>query len=202
MPYSTLHAMMCCHTNKSNLVLLPFLFSVLCPYIQLFFSVVYILECYVTFSLSCFFETLVSRCFRDLFIILLLLLLLLLLLFHERTEMHEIVWPTTKKKKKRKKKRETPELGTSTSTVSLLLLPITNLRPREHPVPTLLCARKIEINRKRERKMKKKEKKRKEKKKKQPYVIIMKNNIFWFILGSRSAPFLSLSFEENIYFWR
>ena len=32
--------------------------------------------------------------------------------------------------------------------------------------------------------------------------IMMKNNIFWFILGSRSAPFLSLSFEENIYFWR
>ena len=111
MPYSTLHAMMCCHTNKSNLVLLPFLFSVLCPYIQLFFSVVYILECYVTFSLSCFFETLVSRCFRDLFIILLLLLLLLLLLFHERTEMHEIVWPTTKKKKKKKEKERNTWTG-------------------------------------------------------------------------------------------
>lgn len=44
-------------------------------------------------------------------------------------------------KKKNKNKKKTPELGTQTSTVFTLLLPIKNFCPREIPSPTLLCAR-------------------------------------------------------------
>lgn len=178
--------MMCCHTNKSNLR--PFSRPLLSTCIFSYFFGRFYLNFTFSFSPPFFSVILVFRCFRDIFF----LVLFFFIFFHEKTETHRICWPTTTEKKEKKERNTwTGHLNIHCVT---LLLPITNLAPVKSYLPHYYVQE--------QRQLEKKKRKCKDQKKKQPYVIIMKNNIFWFILGSRSAPFLSLSFEENIYFWR
>lgn len=179
--------MMCCHTNKSNLR--PFSRPLLSTCIFSYFFGRFYLNFTFSFSPPFFSVILVFRCFRDIFFFWFRSFLYSSTRKQRRTEFVD----QRQQKKKEKKERNTWTGHLNIHCVTLLL-PITNLAPVKSYLPHYYVQE--------QRQLEKKKRKCKDQKKKQPYVIIMKNNIFWFILGSRSAPFLSLSFEENIYFWR
>lgn len=177
--------MMCCHTNKSNLR--PFSRPLLSTCIFSYFFGRFYLNFTFSFSPPFFSVILVFRCFRDIFFG----SVLFYILPRENRDARNLLTNDNRKKKEMKERNTwTGHLNIHCVT---LLLPITNLAPVKSYLPHYYVQE--------QRQLEKKKRKCKDQKK-QPYVIIMKNNIFWFILGSRSAPFLSLSFEENIYFWR
>lgn len=177
--------MMCCHTNKSNLR--PFSRPLLSTCIFSYFFGRFYLNFTFSFSPPFFSVILVFRCFRDVFF------WFCSFLYSSTRKQRRTEFVDQRQQKKKEKKERNTWTGHLNFHCVTLLLPITNLAPVKSYLPHYYVQE--------QRQLEKKKRKCKDQKK-QPYVIIMKNNIFWFILGSRSAPFLSLSFEENIYFWR
>ena len=113
--YSTLHAMMCCHTNKSNLR--PFSRPLLSTCIFSYFFGRFYLNFTFSFSPPYFSVILVFRCFWDIFFF--FGSVLFYILPRENRDARNLLTNDKRKKKKKKRKKETPELDTSTSTVSL-----------------------------------------------------------------------------------
>ena len=106
MPYSTLHAMMCCHTNKSNLVLLPFLFSVLCPYIQLFFSVVYTWMLRYVLAILFLWDVGIQVFSRSFYYIIIIIVIIIIIIPREDRDARNCLTNDEKKKKKERKREK------------------------------------------------------------------------------------------------